>query len=50
MAIVALCFWSVQPCIIQVLNDQNTLILQSIVQSMVEKIRGYNSIIIVKHA
>ena len=51
MVIVALtiCFWSVQLCVIQVLNDRNTLIVQSILQNMVKKIKGYTSIIIVKH-
>ena len=36
--------------LIQVPNDQNTLIVQSILQNMVKKIRGYTSIITIKHA
>ena len=48
MIIVALCFWGMQ----QVLNDQYTLIVQSILQNnyyMVKKSGEYNSIITIKH-
>ena len=38
--IIAALFFGVCNCIIQVLNDQNTLIVQSILQNMM-KIRGY---------
>ena len=37
MVIVALCFSGRQLYLIQVLNDQNTLIVQSILQNMVKK-------------
>ena len=48
MVIAALCFWDTQLCLIQVLNDWNTLIVQSILLNMVKKIRGYNSIITIQ--
>ena len=35
--------------LIQVPNDRNTLIVQSILQNMVKKIRGCTSIITIKH-
>ena len=34
-------FWGVQLRVIQVLNDQNTLIVQSILQNTVKKIKGH---------
>ena len=38
MVIVALCFWNKQLCLIQILNNKNTLIVQSILQNMLQGI------------
>ena len=41
MVVVALYFWGVRLCIVQALNDQNTLIVQSALPSVLRRIRGY---------